>query len=57
MAGNGGLSLSHVQWELLAGSPPLLVWRGAGMEVGRSEPDGQRGLVLQLRFFYSTKFR
>lgn len=57
MAGNGGLSLSHVQWELLAGSPPLLAWRGAGMEVGRSEPDGQRGLVLQLRFFYSTKFR
>lgn len=40
-----------------AGSPlPLLFWE-AGRELGRSEPDGQRGMVVKLLFSHNTRLR
>lgn len=36
--------------------PCLSEWE-AEREVGRSEPDGQRGMVVKLLFFYNTRLR
>lgn len=59
MSGNGDLSLARGQRKQIGRVSllPCLSERGAGMEVGRTEPDGQRWVVVKLPFFYNARFR